>query len=190
MYVCKIKHLGAGPNIKRKETLQGRCLPSLNKGTIGLHDYCSCWSALVSETRESFKIKSLCLCKNAVVGEEEIVFQKYNLLMTYLEIWSPSSYSISKGTGEHFMGEWWFNRTYLEKFTWCNVFIMYVSTFLDVWDPPDTILGHTELEFYRGERDVIQTMYRHACDYNGDECFSEKVEVVFEGVYQLPVCGD
>lgn len=40
----------------------------------------------VSERRWSFETKSLSLCKSTIVGKEDISFQKYNLLMTYLEI--------------------------------------------------------------------------------------------------------
>lgn len=84
--VWKTKCLGTGPNIKWKLVLQGRCLPSLNKWTAELHESPSCWYALVSARRESFKMKSLCLCRNTVVGENVIWFQKHNLLMTCLEI--------------------------------------------------------------------------------------------------------
>lgn len=35
----------------------------------------SCWFPLVSERRESLKIKSLCLCKNIVVGEKTFSFR-------------------------------------------------------------------------------------------------------------------
>lgn len=59
--------------------------------------------------------------------------------------------------------------------------------FLDARDLRDTILGHTELEVYRRKRDITRIAYRLVCHYGGGECFSGKVEVLYEGLYRLLV---